>query len=110
MLRGMGTHQAANRSAWTDFAPAYAVAAERQWAATEPTWGTVGRPERELGLLGDVRGLERMDRAEAGEPAEGPAPVGGETPPARQLVGNRGPARRRLAAAPTAVHECDGRR
>src|SRR4051794_38944636 len=109
MLRGMGTHQAANRSAWTDFAPAYAVAAERQWAATEPTWGTVGRPERELGLLGDVRGLERMDRAEAGEPAEGPGsrrrrnstcspagrqPCTGTTPP---------------AAAPTAVHEADGR-
>src|SRR3954471_10135533 len=61
MLRGMGTHQAANRSAWTDFAPAYAVAAERQWAANEPTWGTVGRPERELGLLGDVRGLDVLE-------------------------------------------------
>src|SRR3954454_11590454 len=34
--------------------------------------------------------VQRMDRPEAGEPAEGPAPVGGETPPARQLVGNRG--------------------
>src|SRR3954471_15727062 len=32
-----------------------------QWAATEPTWGTVGRPERELGLLGDVRGLDVLE-------------------------------------------------
>src|SRR3954453_15502148 len=61
MLRGMGTHQAANRSAWTDFAPAYAVVAERHWAATEPTWGTVGRSEEELGLLGDVRGLDVLE-------------------------------------------------
>jgi SAM-dependent methyltransferase len=61
MLRGMGTHQAANRKAWTGMAPGYAEAAERQWAATEPTWGTVGRPERELGLLGDVRGLDVLE-------------------------------------------------
>ena len=40
----MGTHQAANRTAWTGFAPRYAEAAERHWAATELTWGTVGSP------------------------------------------------------------------
>jgi SAM-dependent methyltransferase len=61
MLAAMGTHQAANRAAWTGFAPAYAEAAERHWAATEPTWGTVGRPERQLGLLGDVRGLDVLE-------------------------------------------------
>ncbi len=54
-------HQAANRVAWTVLAPAYAEAAERHWAATEPTWGTVARPERELGLLGDVRGLDVLE-------------------------------------------------
>src|SRR4051812_23280382 len=61
MLAGMGTHQAANRTAWTGFAPGYAKAAERHWAASEPTWGTVGRSERELGLLGDVRGLDVVE-------------------------------------------------
>ena len=57
----MGAHQAANRTAWTGLAPAYAEAAERHWTAAEPTWGTVGRPERELGLLGDVRGLDVLE-------------------------------------------------
>jgi SAM-dependent methyltransferase len=61
MLRGMGTHQAANRTAWTGFAPAYAEDGERFWAATEPTWGVVHRPERDLGLLGDVRGLDVLE-------------------------------------------------
>lgn len=61
MLSDVGTHQAANRTAWTGFAPAYAETAERHWAATEPTWGTVGRPERELDLLGDVRGLDVLE-------------------------------------------------
>jgi SAM-dependent methyltransferase len=61
MLRGMGTHQAANRTAWTGFAPRFAELAERHWAATEPTWGTVARPERELGLLGDVQGLDVLE-------------------------------------------------
>src|SRR4051812_49464335 len=61
MLAGMGTHQAANRTAWTGFAPGYAKAAERHWAASEPTWGTVGQSERQLGLLGDVRGLDVLE-------------------------------------------------
>jgi SAM-dependent methyltransferase len=61
MLRDMGTHQAANRVAWTGFAPRFAEMAEGHWAATEPTWGTVGRPERELGLLGDVHGLDVLE-------------------------------------------------
>ena len=57
----MGRHQAANRAVWTGSAPAYAEAADRHWAATEPSWGTVGRPERELRLLGDVRGLDVLE-------------------------------------------------
>jgi hypothetical protein len=61
MLPGMATHQAANRTAWTGFAAAYAEAAERHWAATEPSWGTVGRPERDLGLLGEVHGLDVLE-------------------------------------------------
>jgi SAM-dependent methyltransferase len=55
------THQRANRRAWTGFAPAYAQRADRHWSAPEPTWGNAGRPERELALLGDVRGLDVLE-------------------------------------------------
>jgi SAM-dependent methyltransferase len=61
MLRRMRTHQAANRTAWTGVAPSYAKSAIRHWTATEPTWGNLGRPERELGLLDDVRGLDVLE-------------------------------------------------
>src|SRR5690242_3742126 len=61
MLTGMGTHQDANRTAWTGFATSYAEVADAHWTAAEPTWGTAGRTERELGLLGDVRGLDVLE-------------------------------------------------
>lgn len=61
MLPGVSTHQEANRAVWTGFAPAYAERADRHWSETEPVWGNAGRPERELALLGDVRGLDVLE-------------------------------------------------
>jgi SAM-dependent methyltransferase len=57
-------HVAANREAWDRYAPEYAGAGERAWAATEPTWGLWGVPERELHLLPDD--LAGMDAIELG--------------------------------------------
>jgi SAM-dependent methyltransferase len=57
----MATHQQANRAAWTGFAPGYAEVADAHWSAAEPTWGTAGARERELRLLGDVRGLDVLE-------------------------------------------------
>ena len=54
----MDSHQQANRHPCTGFAPGFADRADAHWSAAEPTWGNARRPERELGLLGDVRGLE----------------------------------------------------
>jgi SAM-dependent methyltransferase len=61
MLRGVDTHQRANREVWTGFAPAYAERADGHWSASEATWGNARRTERELGLLGDVRGLDVLE-------------------------------------------------
>jgi SAM-dependent methyltransferase len=46
---------------WTGFAPASAARADRHWSEPEPTWGNARRTERELGLLGDVRGLDVLE-------------------------------------------------
>jgi SAM-dependent methyltransferase len=58
---GVDSHQRANREAWTGFAARFAGLAERQWASDEPTWGNAHRRERDLDLLGDVRGLAVLE-------------------------------------------------
>jgi SAM-dependent methyltransferase len=53
---------AENRRLWTDSNREYTDAqAERAWQADEITWGMFGVPEREVGILGDVSGLDVVD-------------------------------------------------
>lgn len=49
----LAEHVAANRQYWDDSARDWVAAGERQWAATEPSWGVWGVPESELRMLPD---------------------------------------------------------
>ena len=53
---------AANRELWTransEYADEHAV---RAWAAEDLTWGIFNVPEQQLGVLGDVRGLDVVE-------------------------------------------------
>src|SRR5215471_6802533 len=53
---------AANRELWTransEYADEHAV---RAWAAEDITWGIFNVPEQQLGVLGDVRGLDVVE-------------------------------------------------
>jgi SAM-dependent methyltransferase len=52
----------ANIATWTKANAEYTdAAAERAWAKDEPTWGIWGIPESELGVLGDVAGLDVVE-------------------------------------------------
>jgi SAM-dependent methyltransferase len=53
-------HARRNRAHWTVVAKEYAKAPERNWSR-EPNWGCWGKPERELGVLGDVAGKDVLD-------------------------------------------------
>jgi SAM-dependent methyltransferase len=53
-------HARRNRAHWTAVAKEYAKAPERNWSR-EPNWGCWGKPERELGVLGDVAGKDVLD-------------------------------------------------
>ncbi len=57
-------HVAANREAWDRYAPGYADAGRRAWAAAEPSWGIWGIPESEVRLLPDD--LDGQDAVELG--------------------------------------------
>ena len=50
-----------NRAVGDAWAPDWAAAGERHWAATEPTWGEWGLPESEVGMLADVAGLDAIE-------------------------------------------------
>jgi SAM-dependent methyltransferase len=53
---------AKNRDGWTQTNAEYTDAeADRVWHAEEITWGMFGVPESELGVLGDVAGLDVID-------------------------------------------------
>jgi SAM-dependent methyltransferase len=53
---------ARNRALWTAVNAAFTDAdAERAWAAEEITWGLFRVPERDLGVLGDVAGLDVVE-------------------------------------------------
>jgi SAM-dependent methyltransferase len=53
---------AENRGIWTDSNREYTDAqADRAWREKEITWGMFGVPESEVGLLGDVDGLDIVD-------------------------------------------------
>jgi SAM-dependent methyltransferase len=60
---GTGTDDvAANRELWTransEYADEHAV---RAWAAADITWGIFNVPEQQLGVLGDIRGLDVVE-------------------------------------------------
>jgi SAM-dependent methyltransferase len=53
---------AANRELWTQTNAKYTDQhAHRAWAAEEITWGVFDVPERDLGVLGDVAGLDVIE-------------------------------------------------
>jgi SAM-dependent methyltransferase len=61
-LPGAGTDTARNRALWTVVNSQFTDEdADRAWAAKEITWGLFGVPERDLGVLGDVAGLDVLE-------------------------------------------------
>ncbi len=55
-------HVVVNRDHWDGQAEEWVEAGERNWAASEPSWGIWGIPERELGLLpADMTGLDAIE-------------------------------------------------
>jgi SAM-dependent methyltransferase len=54
-------HVVANRAAWDRMADAYVTPGERNWAAGEPSWGTWGIPESEVGMLDGIEGLDAIE-------------------------------------------------
>lgn len=55
---------ASNRELWAIVNERFTdAAAESMWAVPEVVWGLFGTPELELGVLGDVRGLDVLDLA-----------------------------------------------
>jgi SAM-dependent methyltransferase len=57
-----GADLARNRAVWTVVNAAFTDQdAERAWAAQELTWGLFQIPERDLGVLGDVGGLDVVE-------------------------------------------------
>ncbi len=55
---------AANRELWAIVNERYTdAAAESMWRRTEMAWGLFAVPEEQLGVLGDVRGLDVLDLA-----------------------------------------------
>jgi SAM-dependent methyltransferase len=58
----LSDHVARNRELWTESNREYTDAhADRAWHAEEITWGMFGVPESEVGVLGDVHGLDVVD-------------------------------------------------
>lgn len=52
----------ANRTAWAGWAEEYVEPGRRAWSGGRPpSWGMWHQPEAELGVLGDVRGLDVLD-------------------------------------------------
>jgi SAM-dependent methyltransferase len=56
-----------NREVWTTVNAAFTDPdAQARWSAAEITWGLFAVPERDLGALGDLRGLRGLDVVELG--------------------------------------------
>jgi SAM-dependent methyltransferase len=61
-LSDLPDYVAENRGIWTESNRQYTDGqAARAWSAEEITWGMFGVPEREVGILGDVAGLDVVD-------------------------------------------------
>jgi len=87
---------ARNREAWDALAPEYALAAERQWAKVEPTWGIWGVPEAQLHVLpDDLAGLDTIELGcgtayiSAWLARRGARPVGIDNSPAQLATARR---------------------
>jgi SAM-dependent methyltransferase len=64
MTDGRASEIAVNRALWAVVNERFTdAAAEDLWAAQEMAWGLFGVPERELGVLGDLPGLEVAELA-----------------------------------------------
>jgi SAM-dependent methyltransferase len=50
-----------NRAAWDSFAEGFVELGQRAWSSTEPYWGIWGVPEREVGMLEGVEGLDAVE-------------------------------------------------
>lgn len=59
--RAISKHAARNRAYWDAYAPEWVKPGRRNWAADEPSWGSWGVPERELGALPDVAGKDVVE-------------------------------------------------
>jgi 2-polyprenyl-3-methyl-5-hydroxy-6-metoxy-1,4-benzoquinol methylase len=87
---------AANRELWTQANSEYADEhAYRAWAAEDITWGIFNVPEQQLGVLGDVRGLDVIELGcgtayfSAWLARRGARPTGIDMTPARQRLHHR---------------------
>jgi SAM-dependent methyltransferase len=52
---------ARNRTAWDRWAPKWVASGERNWADSEPGWGTWGIPEAELHMLDGIAGMDAIE-------------------------------------------------
>ena len=66
MSEELPEHVARNRAAWDESASDYVATGERNWAASEPTWGIWDVPESELGVLPPAAELDGIDAVELG--------------------------------------------
>ncbi len=87
---------ARNRELWTKTNEEYTDgAAERGWSKREFTWGVFGVPERELGVLGDLAGLDVIELGcgtaylAAWLARQGARPVGVDVTPAQLETARR---------------------
>ncbi len=85
-----------NRELWTQSNAEYTdIDASRAWAKDEFTWGMFGVPERELGVLGDVAGLDVIELGcgtayfSAWLAKQGARPVGVDVTPAQLETARR---------------------
>jgi SAM-dependent methyltransferase len=58
---GISDHVEINRAHWGSEAGDYVAAARRSWATDEMSWGIWGIPEAEVGVVGDVDGLDVIE-------------------------------------------------
>lgn len=64
MPDGRADETALNRALWAVMNERFTdAAAEQLWVRPEPAWGLFAVPERDLGVLGDVRGLDVVELA-----------------------------------------------
>ena len=54
-------HVLRNRAMWNAFAEEFVEPGHQAWASDEPSWGTWGVPESEVGMLEDVEGLDAVE-------------------------------------------------